>query len=256
MRIAFINEKGGTGKTTLAVHFAAWLATARRKPVIIVDLDPQGQVGKTLGFPARPEGPTVADLLESGSTLRQDCIRDTAVPRLKVILSDKQLAEAAESWTGKRGADLRLQTALEGLPADTTVIFDSPPSLGLLTRNVLWAANQVVVPVQLTYLALDGCAEIVQTIARVREARGGSDPRLAAMVPTFARRTRMAAEVLGRLKQYFPEAVTRPMGYAVAIDEAQSYGQTIWQHQPKSRAAEMLRGVCRDVAARLDGNPA
>lgn len=251
MRIALINEKGGTGKTTLAVHLAAWIAEREERRTLLVDLDPQGQVGKTLGFPARPEGGTIRDLFEDPKRRVSTLAQPTQIPNLDVIPADKGLAEAVPHAMDRPGSEQILARAFQRARSHETVVFDSPPSLGYLTRNILYATELVVLPVQLTYLALDGCAEIVQTLARVREETGSGTPRIGAIVPTFYRRTRMANEVLDRLWSYFPEWVTDPVGFAVAVDEAQSYGQTIWQYRPRSRAAEIFTRTCSQIMDRL-----
>lgn len=251
MRIAFINEKGGTGKTTLAVHFAAWMARQGYGPVLLVDLDPQGQVAKSLGLPPRPDGRSTADLLADEPVRPTDAAIQTEIDGLSIVASDKRLATLADRIGALPDAHRRLDRALARQRSYAHVIFDSPPSLGGLTRNVLYAADRIVVPVQLGYLALDGCAEIVRTIGEVRADNGGKRPELAAIVPTFHRRTRMAEDVLARLHEYFPKAVTTPLGFAVAVDEAQSWGKTIWDYRPSSVAAQSFDEVCRAIAGRV-----
>ena len=254
MRVALINEKGGTGKTTLAVHLAAWLASQGRKhhKVLLVDMDPQGQVGKTLGFPPRLEGPTVSDLLIDANVQPGELVRETDIKNLDVILADKSLARTAEELIGKTGAERVLERKFQSYDGHDVVIFDSPPSLGILTRNILWAAERVVLPVATTYLALDGCAELIQTVQQVQEQAGRETPEVAAIVPTFRRRTRLASEIIERLEQYFPEWLTPSVGNYVAIDEAQSYGQVVWDYKPSNKASKVLADICRDITRKLD----
>lgn len=251
MRIAFINEKGGTGKTTLAVHFAAWLAREGHGPVLLIDLDPQGQAAKSLALPPHPQGRTTSDLLADEPLRAGEAAITTEVPDLAVVAADKRLAALADRIGALPDAHRRLDKVLSRQRTHAHIVFDSPPSLGGLTRNVLYAADRVVVPVQLSYLALDGCAEIVRTIDAVRADNGGKRPTLAAIVPTFHRRTRMAEDVLARLHSYFPAAVTPTLGFAVAVDEAQSWGRTIWDYRPGSPAATSFGEVCRAISDRL-----
>lgn len=251
MRVAFINEKGGTGKTTLAVHVAAWIAENTKNRVLLVDLDPQGQVGKTLGFPSRAEEKNVADLFAKADIKPGDLAEATSIPNLDVIRSDKTLAAVAQKLSNKQNGHRILEAKFARYRAHDVVIFDSPPSLGFLTHNILWAAQKVVLPVACTFLALDGCAELIQSVDQVQDAAKRPTPQVAAIVPTFRRQTRLANEIIERLEQYFPEWLTESIGFYVAIDEAQSYGKTIWQYKPSSPAAEIFGRVSAEIAAKL-----
>ena len=128
------------------------------------------------------------------------------------------------------------------------VLFDTPPSMGLATRNVLRAATELVIPVALTYLALDGCAELIDSVREVAAASGREPPKISLVVPTFYRNTSLADEILIRLRHYFPDAVSAtPVSFNVKIDEAQSHGETIWEYAPTSRGAQMLRTVAEEL---------
>lgn len=251
MRVAFINEKGGTGKTTLAVHTAAWIAENTKNKVLLVDLDPQGQVGKTLGFPARAEDKNAASLLADNEVKPGDLIEATSIAGLDVIRTDKTLADAAEKIAGKPNAHRILEAKFSRYKQHDVIIFDSPPSLGPLTKNILWASQKVVLPVACTFLALDGCAELIQTVDQVQDAAKRDTPQVAAIVPTFRRQTKLAQEIIERLGAYFPDWLTDSLGFYVAIDEAQSFGKTIWQYKPSSPAAQAFTDVCGSIAKQL-----
>jgi chromosome partitioning protein len=249
-RIAFINEKGGTGKTTLAVNTAAWLARERGLQVLLVDLDTQGHAGKSLGVDVRTLPRNVFHLLTQEDVRLADVVQPTAIPGLSVLPSYKEMGDfplvvAQDERRAHRLAD-RLATAeAAGYQA---IVFDAPPSMGLTTRNILVAATEVVVPVALTYLALDGCAEMVETVRKVGEAEGRPDLRVTKVVPTLYRKTALADAILERLKAYFPDALaSTPLGFNVKIDEAQSHGKTIWEYAPSSRGAEMLAAIAREI---------
>ncbi|HET6345710.1 MAG TPA: ParA family protein, partial [Myxococcota bacterium] len=113
---------------------------------------------------------------------------------------------------------------------------------------ILVAATEVVVPVALTYFALDGCAEVADTVRQVAETEGRSGLRITKVVPTLYRRTALATAILERLKAYFPDSLaSTPLGFNVKIDEAQSHGKTIWEYAPSSRGAEMLAAIAQEI---------
>lgn len=251
-RIAFINEKGGTCKTTLAVHTAAWLAAEAGKRVLLVDLDTQGHAGKSLGIDVRTLGWTVADLLSDPSADPAPAILPSGVDGLDVLPSNKTGADLPERLAGLPDRHRRLRDVIDRIEVERGydfILFDSPPSLGLVTLNVMVASSEVVVPVALTYFALDGCAEIAQTVERVRDEHGRPELELTLVVPTFYRKTRLADEVLSKLGEYFGDKVAPVLGYNVKIDEAQSHGQTVWEYAPSSRGARMLEEIAQAVQA-------
>lgn len=248
-RIAFVNEKGGSCKTTLTVNVGAYLAIFRRRRVLIVDLDSQGQVGKSLGLDVRGAEKTALELLCEPSLPPTETIQPSRIRGLDVVVANKRLADFTLRVANDGDREEKLARSTRTLEDGYDfVLYDSPPSLGLITRNIFLAAHEIVVPVNLTYLALDGCAEIVDSISRVREQTGREEPHLSLVVPTLYRNTRLAKEILAKLRHYFPEKLSRHiLGFSVKIDEAQSHGQTIWEYAPTSRGAEMIEGIAREV---------
>jgi chromosome partitioning protein len=249
-RIAFINEKGGTGKTTLAVNTAAWLARECGLKVLLVDLDTQGHAGKSLGVDVRTLPRNVFHLLTEDAVRLTDVVQPCAVPGLSVLPSYKEMADfpVAVAQDERRAHRLAERLAPAEAAGYQVIVFDAPPSMGLTTRNILVAATEVVVPVALTYLALDGCAEMVETVRKVGDAEGRPDLRVTKVVPTLYRKTALADAILERLKAYFPDSLaSTPMGFNVKIDEAQSHGKTIWEYAPSSRGAEMLAAIAREI---------
>ncbi|HZI12031.1 MAG TPA: ParA family protein [Myxococcus sp.] len=253
-RIAFINEKGGTCKTTLAVNTAAWLAREKGLKVLLVDLDTQGHAGKALGLDVRTLPRNVFHLLTDEAVRFEDVVRPSSVEGLDVVPAYKEMAEfpVAVAQDARRAHRLAERLKAAEAAGYDAILFDAPPSMGLTTRNILVAATEVVVPVALTYLALDGCAEVADTVRQVGEAEGRPELRVTKVVPTLYRKTALATAILERLKAYFPDALAAtPLGYDVKVDEAQSHGQTIWEYAPKSRGARMLAAI----AAELHGEP-
>jgi chromosome partitioning protein len=250
-RIAFINEKGGTCKTTLAVNLAAWLVLRRRYRVLLCDLDTQGHAGKALGLDVRGLSPTIHDLMVDRSTPLTQVLRPSSIPGLDLLPSNKSLAEFPTVVGAAPDRARRLAQRLVGLQGYDFILFDSPPSMGLTTLNIMLATEEIVIPVALTYFALDGCAEICQTVERVREEQRKPDLRVSLVVPALYRKTTLADAILAKLRERFPAELSRSvLGYDVKLDEAQSHGKTIWDYAPRSRAAGMLESIALELLER------
>jgi chromosome partitioning protein len=249
-RIAFINEKGGTCKTTLAVNTAAWLARERGLKVLLVDLDTQGHAGKSLGLDVRTLPRNVFHLLTDPAVRLEDVVQPSALEGLSVLPAYKEMADFpfAVAQDERRAHRLAERLAPAEAAGFDVIVFDAPPSMGLTTRNILVAATEIVVPVGLTYFALDGCAEVADTVRQVAESEGRPDLRITKVVPTLYRRTALATAILERLGAYFPETLAAtPLGYNVKVDEAQSHGKTIWEYAPSSSGAKMLAAIAAEI---------
>lgn len=247
MKYAWINEKGGTLKTTLATHSAVYLAAFRGEKTLLIDMDPQGQAGKALGVVPEPGDVTIGDVLVGEATIA-DAAVSHAIDGLDIVPSNKALADIPGVLYSSDDANERLKKALAGQRKYKHIVVDSPPSIGLLTRNILTATEAVCVPVNLSYFSLDGVAEMVRTINESRQMLDNKKLHLHKVIPTLYRRTKLADAVLGSLRNHFADTcATDPIGISVHIDEAQSWAQPVWQYRPKSRGSQMLYGLCEEV---------
>jgi len=249
-RIAFVNEKGGTCKTTLCVNVAAHLA-ARGHRVLVADLDTQGHAGKSLGVDVRTLRPTVFEWLLGTASLDQ-VVRPTPVPRLDLLPANKDLSALAVAVAAAPDRADRLDRRLDALPPGRwdVVLVDAPPSVSLVTENVLVGAREIVVPVALTYLALDGCAEIVRSLEAMRAERGRA-PELLLVVATLDRRTQLSREILERLRHHFGAKLARTVvPWSVKVDEAQSHGRTVFEYAPRSAGARAIAAVAEEIQRR------
>ena len=275
-RIAFINEKGGSAKTTLVASVGAYLALERGRKVLAIDMDPQGQLGKVFGIETRRTPRSAIELLVDaalGDPLDRPSpahnpshpaaprespdalpLVKTRIPGLDLVVANKSLALFPAWEGGDADPTARLDSALRRIPELEEydfVLFDAPPSFGPLTMNVLRAAEELVVPVPLTYLALDGCAELTRSVQTLRMRYGHASLRITMVVPTFYRRTRLAHEVLERLKARFPKEIAHTVvGFHVKIDEAQSRGLSIFEYAPKDRAARAMAALAEELELR------
>ncbi len=236
-------------------------------------MDPQGQLGKVLGLEVRRPRHSAIQLLvdsvlgEAVGGVEESINRSSApsalpasatrIPNLDVIVANKSLA-LFPSWTdGHRAAEDstgRLAKTLDEAPNTRDydfILFDSPPSFGPLTLNILRAADEVVVPVPLTFLALDGCAEMMRTLEMVRSRYDRPDLHLTMVIPMFYRRTRLAGEILAKLEQRFSKELSlTTVGYNVKIDEAQSRGLSIIEYAPRDRGAQVMASIAEELESR------
>jgi chromosome partitioning protein len=272
-RIAFLNEKGGSAKTTLTANLAAYLALERGRRVLAIDLDPQGQLGKVLGAKTRALQRSALDLLldvvldeelspcDSAVAASESRARGSSLPvvpsriaNLDLILANKSLGLAPAFQGEDPDPTGSLERSLSDAPElddYDLVMLDSPPSFSALTVTVLRAVDEIVIPVPLTFLALDGCAQLMQTIQTVRTRYRHAGLQITMVVPTFYRRTRLANEVLEQLKSRFPKEIAQTVvGFHVKIDEAQSRGLSVFEYAPRDRGAHALAALAEELEAR------
>lgn len=231
--------------------------------MLAIDLDPQGHLGKVLGVDVQAARRSAIDLLlpRPDDDAALDGLADGALPRiptripgLDLIPGNKSLALAPGLDSRDDDVTSRLRRALIAAPefdAYDVVLVDAPASFGALTLSALRAVDEVVVPVPLTFLALDGCAELCRTLETVRTRYDHRKLALTMVIPTFYRRTRLAREVLDRLAHRFPKQLAHTvMGQHVKLDEAQSRGLSIFEYAPRDRAAVAMAALAEELELR------
>jgi chromosome partitioning protein len=244
--IAIANQKGGVGKTTTAVNLGAALAEAGYR-VLVVDLDPQGNASTGLGISPRDVENSVYDVIMT-DTPALDCIEPTSLKNLFVLPATIDLAGAEIELVAAFSRELKLRRALEPVRAEyDLILIDCPPSLGLLTVNGLAAADDVIVPVQSEYYALEGLGQLLKNVAMVRSVNPTLDVRGIVLTMHDAR-TKLAEQVELEVREHFGAKVYKTaVPRNVRLAEAPSFGQPIIAFDPASRGAWAYRDLAKEV---------
>ena len=245
--IALINQKGGVGKTTSTINLGAGLAMLG-KSVLLVDLDPQAHLTYGLGIAAHDLVYTVYEVLR-GEVTAQEAILKRG--QLEVLPSSLGLSAAEMELSGMAGREFLLKEALATLPPRDFVLLDCPPSLGLLTLNALTAAQEVFIPLQTEFLALQGMSKLIDTINVVKK-RLNPNLTISGIIGTqFDGRKNLNREVVEKIREYFADKFFETIIHDnVALAEAPSYGQTIFEYRPDCRGAQDYLALSREAVAR------
>lgn len=251
------NQKGGVGKTTSAVNLAAALAMHGLK-VLVIDLDPQGNASTALGVDHRSGVPSIYEVLIGEASLSDAAAVSDQSDNLYCVPATIDLAGAEIELVGMAGRESRLKEALPSNALDQLqpdyVFIDCPPSLGLLTVNAMVAAEEVLIPIQCEYYALEGLSQLLRNIELVQAHLNPTLQVSTILLTMYDGRTKLADQVTAEVRKHFGDTVLRTViPRSVKVSEAPGFGQTVLAYDPGSRGAMSYLDAAREMAEREFG---
>ena len=253
--VVIANQKGGVGKTTTAVNIAAALGFGGLS-VLLIDMDPQGNASTALGVDHRQGIRGTYEVLLDGDQIDWHAVKSSEAPGLWVLPATIDLAAAELELVSVAGRERRMADAIKTLQEARHfdyIIFDCPPSLGLLTLNALVAAREILIPIQCEYYALEGVTQLLRTIDLVKRNLNDQLTLSTVMLTMFDGRTRLSTQVADEVRTHFPtETLKTVIPRSVRISEAPSYGQTVITYHRASAGGQAYMDAAAEIAARAN----
>ena len=249
--LAIINQKGGVGKSTTTVNLAATLGEENFK-VLIIDLDPQGNSTSGLGIDKKNCEVSTYDCLLNDNVNTKEAIQETEPKGVWIIPATIDLAGAESELVQAIARESRLKEALEEIENEfDIVLIDCPPSLGHLTVNALTGSDQIIIPIQCEFYALEGLSKIIDSMNMVKKRLNSKLEIFGVVITMYDKRTTLAKQVSEEVQNFFGKKMFKTkIPRTVRLSEAPGYGEPITTYDPKGKGAEAYRSLAKEVIKR------
>ncbi|MCJ7587726.1 MAG: ParA family protein [Candidatus Aminicenantes bacterium] len=251
MIIAITNQKGGVGKTTTAINISAAMALMGKR-VLLVDTDPQAHSTISLLRDTQDLNKSLYDILSNRNEKIESIIHPSTVPGLSIAVSKISMAKLEPTLIGEIDGHFRLKEALQPIKNKYDFIFiDTPPTLGLITLNSLVAATHLLIPIQSSYLCLEGTDDLLETIEKVKKVANQNLQIIGVVITLHDQRTNMSKDVVGRIGKVFGDKVFKAsVSKSVKLEESPAYKESIFSYAPNSIGAQQYRKIAEELIRR------
>ena len=251
MILAIANQKGGVGKTTTAFNLASALALIG-KNTLLVDIDPQAHSTVSIVNNSSQYDKSIYDVLVDSEVKIRDIIVKTSVPGLEIAISKIAMAKLEPVLLGEIDGHFRLRDVIVPIKKRYEfIIIDTPPTLGLITLNALVAATHILIPIQSSYLSLEGTDDLLETVIKIRKNVNPNLQVLGVVITLYDRRTNISRDAVERIKRVFGKKVFKTMiSKSVKLEESPAYRESIFTYAPDSVGAMQYKKLAQEVIRR------